>query len=81
MLDILASLTWPKRAWDEMLCLEGVLPMAFCDLRAKLDPMVTASDACETGGGTCFSSRLTHMGKEEATRIKKGEGLPGEGGL
>ncbi len=61
------------KSWDEMLCLEAVLPMAYCDLRAKLDPLVTASDACETGGGTCFSSRLTHMGKEEATRIKKGE--------
>jgi len=33
---------------DEMLCLEGVLPMACCDLRAELGTMVTASDACET---------------------------------
>ena len=57
---------------DEMLALEAALPMAYCNLRAKLDPLVTASDASETGGGTCFSSRLTHMGQAEAKRILDG---------
>ena len=44
---------------DEMLCLEGVLPMACCDLRAELGTMVTASHACETArwGRMFFSPR------------------------
>ena len=68
-----------KGSLDEMLALEAAMPMAYCNLRAKLDPLVTASDASETGGGTCFSSRLTHLGQEEAKRILQG-GDPDERG-
>ena len=49
---------------QEMILLESLL-----DLRAKVDPVVTCSDACETGGGMCISSRLSRAGQEEAMRL------------
>ena len=54
---------------DEMLLLEALLPLAQTNLKAKIDPVVTCSDACETGGGSCFSSRLSRAGVEEATAL------------
>ena len=54
---------------QEMLLLEAMLPLAQFDLKARVDPVVTCSDACETGGGMCISSRLTRAGQEEAMRL------------
>ena len=54
---------------DEMLLLEGLLPLAQTNLKAKINPVVTCSDACESGGGSCFSSRLSRAGLEEATKL------------
>ena len=54
---------------DEMLLLEGLLPLAQTNLKAKINPVVTCSDACESGGGSCFSSRLSRVGLEEATKL------------
>ena len=51
---------------DEMLALEMCLPMCLFNLRAGIDDLVTASDACESGGGTCYSNRLSHAGVKEA---------------
>lgn len=42
--------------FDEMMLLECLLPVVCTDLKAQIDPVVTASDACETGGRSnlCF---------------------------
>ena len=36
--------------YDEMLVLESLLPAVVCDLTARIDPVVTVSDASEIGG-------------------------------
>ena len=58
---------------NEMLMLEMALPLAQFNLRAVVDPVVTCSDACETGGGICVSSRLSRAGKEEVEAMMEGE--------
>ena len=63
---------------DEMLALETGLPMCHFNLWAQVDELVTVSDACETGGGTCYSSRLSHLGTKEATLLMDGEQKPGQ---
>eukprot|EP00435_Cladocopium_sp_Y103_P040117 s199_g10.t2 len=57
----------------EMLVLEVLLPLTQCNLKAKIDPVVTASDACETGAGVCYASRLSRAGKEEAEKLLEGD--------
>eukprot|EP00435_Cladocopium_sp_Y103_P065245 s1365_g27.t1 len=64
---------------EEMMLLEVMLPLAQFNLRAKVDPVVTCSDASESGGAMCFSSRLTRTGQEEAERMIL-EGIPPEVG-
>ena len=61
---------------EEMLGLEAMLPAASFNLRAAIDPVVTASDASEYGGGACFASRLSRMGKEEVEKMMDGEQIP-----
>lgn len=56
---------------EEMLLLEALLPLAQFDLKAKVDPVVTCSDASESGGGLCFSSRLSWAGRAEAEWLMK----------
>eukprot|EP00438_Fugacium_kawagutii_P022996 Skav216829 [mRNA] locus=scaffold2314:109375:114908:+ [translate_table: standard] len=60
---------------DEMFLLEGLLPMAFFNLKAKVDGLVTASDASETGGGLCYATRLSMSGLREAEALLE-EGEP-----
>lgn len=50
--------------YDEMLVLESLLPVVASDLKAAIDPVVTVSDASETGGGACYASRLSRLGVE-----------------
>eukprot|EP00435_Cladocopium_sp_Y103_P043576 s1827_g12.t1 len=57
----------------EMLVMEVLLPLTQCNLRAAVDPIVTASDACESGGGVCFASRFTRAGEEEVRAMLEGE--------
>jgi site-specific DNA-cytosine methylase len=57
----------------EMVLLECLLPLAQFDLKARVDPTVTCSDASEHGGGMCFASRLTWAGREEAEKLARGE--------
>ncbi|CAL1158099.1 unnamed protein product [Cladocopium goreaui] len=54
-----------------MLLLEALLPLAQFNLKAKVDPVVTCSDASESGGGMCFSSRLSWAGRAEAEWLVK----------
>ena len=63
---------------QEMIAVEMVLPMAQYNLRAKVDTVVTASDACESGGGICVASRLSREGKAEVERMLEGEKLERE---
>eukprot|EP00435_Cladocopium_sp_Y103_P049740 s1238_g15.t1 len=66
-----------------MLVMQVLLPMTQCNLRAAVDPIVTASDACESGGGVCYASRLTRAGEEEVRAMLEGEDhqqKPGQSG-
>ena len=58
---------------NELLLVEMALPLAQFNLRAKVDPVVTCSDACESGGGICMASRLSRAGKEEVEKMLSGE--------
>ena len=58
---------------NEMLMIEMCLPMAQFNLKAKIDPIVTASDACESGGGICYASRLSRLGAEETEALLRGK--------
>ena len=66
--------------YDEMMVLEALLPMMATDLKARIDGVVTASDACETGGGATYASRLSRMGSEELQSIMDGD-VPLEEGV
>ena len=61
--------------YDEMLVLESLLPVVASDLKAKIDPVVTASDASETGGGACYASRLSRLGVEELDAMMEEENV------
>eukprot|EP00438_Fugacium_kawagutii_P004694 Skav217774 [mRNA] locus=scaffold1782:124:5579:+ [translate_table: standard] len=54
---------------NEMMVLESLLPAVMTNLKAGIDPVVTASDACETGGAACYASRLTRLGEEELLKM------------
>ena len=41
------------------------------DLRAKLNGVVTASDACESGGGMTYASKLSLMGVRETVAMEQ----------
>ena len=41
------------------------------DLRAKLNGVVTASDACESGGGMTYASKLSAMGVRETVAMEQ----------
>ena len=44
--------------------------MVCTDLKARIDPIVTASDRrCESGGGATYASRLSRLGEEELERL------------
>ena len=64
---------------EEILMAGCLQAMRFTDLRAQLDPIVTASDACESGGGMVYSHKLTYEGLLEAVALEEGEAeLPAE---
>lgn len=62
--------------YDEMMVMECLLPAVVTDLRAKIDPVVTVSDASETGGGACYASRLSRLGVEELEVLMDEENAP-----
>ena len=64
---------------EEVLLSGMCQPLRVTDLRARLDAVVTASDASETGGGLVYSSKLTSQGVREVHALDEGlEELPGE---
>eukprot|EP00438_Fugacium_kawagutii_P031803 Skav203274 [mRNA] locus=scaffold324:47756:49783:+ [translate_table: standard] len=47
-------------------------PLRYTDLRAKLNEVVTASDASETGGGMVYASKLTIRGLRDTLKAEEG---------
>eukprot|EP00438_Fugacium_kawagutii_P019894 Skav227771 [mRNA] locus=scaffold1237:40424:41934:+ [translate_table: standard] len=47
-------------------------PLRYTDLRAKLNEVVTASDASETGGGMVYASKLTTRGLRDTLKAEEG---------
>ena len=61
-----------KDVIEEMLMVGCLQPMKFSDLRASLNEVVTASDACESGGGSCYANRLSVRGLTEVVALEEG---------
>ena len=61
-----------KKVIQEMLLLGCLQGLKFTDLRSQLSEVVTASDACESGGGIVFANRLSKKGLLEAIALEKG---------
>ena len=57
----------PSALTVEELLMGGALqPLRFTDLRARLNEVVTASDACETGGGAVYGGKVSMQGIRDA---------------
>ena len=57
-----ASIELPLPIKREFMSCLMLLPLMQINLRAPIDNILTVSDASETGGGVCASSRLTDLG-------------------
>ncbi len=57
---------------EEVLLVGALQPLKFTNLKAELNDVVTASDACETGGGTVFANRLSLKGLTEMVALEEG---------
>ncbi|CAJ1461453.1 unnamed protein product [Effrenium voratum] len=55
-----------EKSVEEILMAGMSQPLRFTDLRAKLHEVVTASDACETGGGMVYGGKLSAQGIKES---------------
>eukprot|EP00435_Cladocopium_sp_Y103_P035566 s1373_g9.t1 len=56
----------PPVAVEEMVCMMAALPLAFTNVRAKIHPTMSATDASPTGAGSCT-----------AVMLKRPKGTPG----
>jgi len=63
-----------KNVIEEMLMAGCLQPLKFTDLRSVLNEVVTASDACESGGGSCYANRLSVRGLSEVVALDAGIG-------
>eukprot|EP00438_Fugacium_kawagutii_P004851 Skav221072 [mRNA] locus=scaffold3118:298387:301731:- [translate_table: standard] len=66
---------------EEVLLAGFCQPLRFTDLKAKLNEVVTASDASETGGGMVYSSKLTTQGIRDTVTAEGGLDATPEYGL
>ena len=48
----------PQGATEELVCMMALLPLAFTNVRAKIYPKMSATDASPTGGGSCMAVQL-----------------------
>ena len=72
-----ASRDWkeiPHAVKEELYSSVSLAPLAYINLRAPYDPMVSASDASESGGGLSFSVGLTDMGVQATHKSVRGAG-------
>jgi len=60
-----------KNVIEEMLMAGCLQPLKFTDLRSVLNEVVTASDACESGGGSCYANRLSVRGLSEVVALEE----------
>ncbi len=58
----LVARTLPDSVLDEIWLGLLLLPLACIDLKVPLSPMVTVSDASESGGGVCYSTGISSSG-------------------
>ena len=78
IVDMEGTKTWERWTLRRQVASEVVrflclLPLARMDLRLKIDPIVTASDASTQGGGICVSRGLTPYGSAAAAAQVRGE--------
>ena len=71
----------PEKVVEEMLVSMMMVPLRFTDWRATPDPLVTATDALEKGGGFVISKSLTGRGEAELRRLLAEDAGRGEDGL
>ncbi|OLQ06127.1 putative endo-1,3(4)-beta-glucanase [Symbiodinium microadriaticum] len=64
--------TIPPRVKMEIFSSIALCPLAYMDLRCAYDPIVTASDASESGGGLSYSSGLTEFGVQAMSKNIRG---------
>eukprot|EP00438_Fugacium_kawagutii_P035840 Skav200292 [mRNA] locus=scaffold2127:400532:404444:+ [translate_table: standard] len=57
---------------EEILMAGCSQPLRFTDLRARLNEVVTCSDASESGGGMVYGNKLTTRGLQESVTAGKG---------
>ena len=72
--------TWkiiPDSVRRELFSCIALAPLAYIDLRAPYDPVVSASDASEGGGGLSYSTGLTSFGLEASSKTVRGLGNQG----
>ena len=63
----------PREVKSEIFAGIALSPLAFIDLRAPYDALVTASDASESGGGLSCTSGLTPFGMAAALKPTRGD--------
>jgi len=63
-----------RKIRDELLCCMAILPLLVIDFRLAASPLVTCSDASESGGGVCYSTRLSQLGKARLGTAARGVG-------
>ena len=61
-----------RKLVQEVLLLSCLQALKYTDLRSGLSEVVTASDACESGGGIVFANRLSKKGLMEAIALEEG---------
>ena len=80
--QFIASFQGCQRGWHpiptsvkhELYCSIALAPMARINLRSPYDPIVSASDASESGGGLSFTIGLTDMGLQATRKMVRGSG-------
>ena len=69
----------PIKAVEEILMAGMSQPLRVTNLRAKINDVVTASDASETGGGVVYGGKLTSQGVKDFYMVEEGlDEIPGD---
>ena len=63
----------PPKVAQELFAAFFLCPLSFMDFRQPSNPVVTASDASESGGGLCASVGLTQAGLHASRGLVRGE--------
>lgn len=74
------GLKYARDVCSETMVFGSLLPLAKAGWRVLVDGRVSASDASDQGGVSCFSSGLISVGKELGSQLTKGDVGAMEGG-